>query len=363
MSEPAIPLDPFIQITDLHFPSWRWRFSFFRDDGLVYTPVATESLTILLYTEGGTWLFTGQSVAVGAALPYTVAMAGLVKSFLYQDGYYAVVLNRTVWEALLGPVTGRPACRLVTEGVHTLTTRYPRGYLAEDLGTPILPGVWAVTLPFWSVTTTESYPDLVTTVQQTVVQSSIPYEATYRLYDVNTYAWFMMPVLGVVYAPNPMLTDWIGALQVDHLCDWGPMSIPWQVTGMVRPANPPTDPAERIYMTDYNIPLLIAMGPCAGKWPGTVIAVTTDFGCQESLSFSPRGAPKYSADYPLGAQAITLSGKLFTRQYQFQWDRNSFVYKTSEGALLYPPQTATLIQSPATFFESLLLQPLPEQGV
>lgn len=362
MPEPTILLDPFEQMIDFHFPSWRWRFSFLRDDGLRYTPLEDESLTIHLYEAEGRWLFTGQSVAVGADLPYEEAATGLIKGFFYQDGCYVVVFNRVIWKSLLGGVTASPACRLVTEGVNTLTTRYPRGYLAESVGTPILPGLWAVTLPFWSVTTTESHPALVTTVQQSRVRSSIPYEATYRLQHANTYARFLMPVLGVTYLPNETMTDWIGAVQVDHLCDWGAIIIPWQALDMARPATPPTDPAERIHMTGYNISLIIAMGACAGKWPGTAIEVTTDFGCQESLSFCPPGTSPFFADYPLGAQAINLSGKLFTRQYQFQWDRDSFVYKTSEGALVYPRQTATLIQSPLTVFDSLLLQPLPEQG-
>ncbi|MBF0401478.1 MAG: hypothetical protein HQL90_11995 [Magnetococcales bacterium] len=366
MSEPAIVLDPFIQITDIHVGGWRWRFSFCRDDGLCYSPVAAERLTIQLFAQGGGWLFSGQSTpeggTAGGALPYEEALPGLVHRFRFQNGYYELVLKRGAWEAVLGPVVGKASCILVTTGSNTLTTRFPRAYLADQPGSPIPPGMWAVTLPFWSVTTTESYPNLLTTVQQSLVRSSIPYQANYRLRDANSFAWFLLPVLGVVFRPNATLTDWIGLLQVDHLCDWGAIIIPWQQTGIPRPPSLPTSPADRIFQIHHNIKLLIAMGPCAERWPGTAIEVTTDFGYQTTLSFCPPGLPTFADDYPLGPQTGTLTGRLYRRQYRFQWDRESFLYNTGEGAQQFLQQTATLVQSPASYFDTLLLQPLPEQG-
>ena len=46
MSDHAILLDPFLQITDLCFPGWTWRLRIQRDDGLLYTPASTEGMWV-----------------------------------------------------------------------------------------------------------------------------------------------------------------------------------------------------------------------------------------------------------------------------------------------------------------------------
>lgn len=367
MPTPFVAPGPFAQIRAIHFPSKRFQLRIVRDDGLEFTPQSWEEITLRLYAETGQWLFSGRS-AMDATLPgypslyYEEGVPGVVTTFLYQDGYYNIVLNGPVLRDALG-LTGDSEslrCSLVTEGDKTLQTFFPRVY--AGVGAPLLitPGTWEVTIPYWSVMSEDTYPNLVTTVRTTTVHTSVPYESTYRILYGNAVGRFLLPFLGVAWTPNANLSGWIGQFQVENVCTGGDIAIPWQYPNIAPPSTLPSDPGQRIHLLYSNVILQVALGPCPDNWQGTAIPVSSDFGYGDVIPFCRVGSPAFHAEYPLGARPATPEGDVFIRQYAFQWDRYSFQYDTGEGAQHYPGQTATLVQSPAIDFEQFTVVPLPE---
>ncbi|MEO5341072.1 MAG: hypothetical protein H7837_11255 [Magnetococcus sp. MYC-9] len=362
----VVPLDPFMRITDIQFSEWSWGFVIRRDDGLLYTPACGERLTLRLYAGGGAWLFTGDTAPIGgqlptAPLPREESVAGLVRTFTHRNGQYVVTFNP---ERLPLPPGGRIqdfTCVLVTEGERTLKTAFPRGYLEGDAGAPLRPGLWQVTVPYWTVTTTERFPDRVTAERQTTVCASIPYQATFRIRDGNALGCFLFPNLGVVWRPNAQMNGWVGLLQIDNVCAQGNLTIPFQPIQGGSIAFPPTDPEQRIFRLHVDVPLLVALSLCPQGWSATAIEVHTDFGYHGTIPFCLAIGPSFHADHELGEQAPDLLGKRFIRRYRFQWDRDAFLYDTGEGEQRLLRQSATLMQSPPTGFEQWHPQPLAER--
>ncbi|MEO5362458.1 MAG: hypothetical protein H7838_02350 [Magnetococcus sp. DMHC-8] len=365
MTDSVILLDPLTWITDLRFPGWSWQWCLRRDDGLRYTPAGEEALTLHLYGAGGSiWLLTAQTIAnpTTATLPCQEARSGLVTAFAYREGCYHLTLNRDVLHTMPGNPEANGGFRLVTEGVRTLKTVFPRGYLAGDAGLPIPPGVWEVQVPFWSVTTATRYPDLVTTDQLTTVAASIPWRAAYRIRPTNAYGYFLLPVLGVTWRPDPTLSGWVGFLQVEDVCGQGGTVIPGQSpAGLLPPDWSPTDPGQQVFRLYHDIRLMMALSPCPGQWSGTAIACSTNFGHQATIPFCWPGTPDFHAEWPLEAQAANRQGQEFIRRYQWHWDRRAFAYATGEGETRAMRWTATLVQSPVTAFEQFLVEPLAER--
>ena len=369
MATLSVDLDPFVEIVDFNFSIAIWYVRIVRDDGLIYQPESAESITIRLSSVGDIGLFSGLSTPSGgsptAPLPFEEAVPGLVKAFVYQNGHYVISFNPTVLKALLSLATLEGfSCFLVTEGNGTLTTEFPRKYMGER-GTALPAGQWEVTVPFWLVSHTEHYPDLRTVEKQSTLYASIPYQVDYQIRDGNALGWFLLPTLGVVWVPNAQLSGWIGWGTVDNICALGDSTIPRQSADITPPEMSPTDPEQRVFILHTDATLMIALAPCpydrlGSAWPGTAMTVESNFGYQVTIPFHGTLEPLFQADYALGAQAANPQGRLFSRRYQFQWDRSSFLYDTGEGEQLMLGETATLIQSPPTDFEALLLQPLAE---
>ena len=362
---PFIAPGPFARLVAIHFPGLRFRWRIVRDDGLVVTPQETDRITLHLYAHTGAWLFSGLSVPDPTlsrypSLHYEALTPDSVSAFAYRDGYYEVTLNGAVLKEALGIAPGALRCSLVTEGDNTLETRYPRVY--TDVGTPhfVAPGTWEVTIPFWSVRTTDSYPSLVTTVRTTTVQSSVPYEATYRVTDGNAAGRFLLPWLGVVWRPNADLSGWLGQFQVENVCTGGEIAMPWQYPAIAPPSPLPRDPTQRIHILYANVVLQVALGPCPDGWAGSTLAVASSWGYEALIPFRSVHAPAFQAIDGLGRQEASLSDRTFVRYYAFQWERSTFQYDTGTEPSPRTNQTAVLVQSPAIDFEQLTFVPLPE---
>ena len=318
-----------------------------------------------LYAETGEWLFTGLS-SMDIALPgypklyYEEGVAGIVTDFLYEDGYYSVVLNDLLLRDALALTEGVIRCRLVTDGLKTLETFFPRAYTGGGVGALMAPGTWEVRVPYWSIVQVDTYPDLVTTVRESTVYTSVPYEGGYCIQEGNALGRFLLPLLGVAWTPNANLSGWVGLFQVENVCTQGLIAIPWQFPDIAPPSLPPADPGQRIHLIYTNVILQVALGPCSDYWQGSRIEVSSGFGYSGTIPFSAVGMPAFHAEHAFGVQPVAMRGKRFVRQYVFQWERASFTYDTGEGAQRYLDQTAVLVQSPAIDFDQLKLLPLPE---
>lgn len=353
---------PFARLTHIHFPGWQFRLHIMRDDGLHYTPYSGEGITLSLYAETGEWLFSGFSAQdENGYLSYEEGIPGVVSGFVFAEGYYSVRLNGLVIQDVLGFTAGPFRCSLVTDGMNTLQTYYPRQYGTGGNPTLIKPGYWQVTIPYWSVVSVDYYPNLITTVRTTTVYASIPYASVYRIQDGNALGRFLLPFLGVVWSPNANFSGWLGQFQVENVCTQGEIAIPWQYPSITPPPLLPTDAGQRIFMVYANVILQVALGPCSDVWPGTRIDISSEFGYDAVIPFSSVFAPGFQADFSLPAQPGSLWGEDSVRQYVFQWDRSTFQYDTGEGMQRYVGQTATLVQSPAVDFEQWIVVPLPEE--
>ena len=365
MSTSFVAAGPFARMTAIHFPGMQFRLRIIRDDGLVFDPQSGEHISIRLYAETGQLLFTGLT-ATTVDLPgypdlyFEEGFPGILTMFVYTEGYYTIVLNGVILRNALGLIGGSLRYSLVTEGDRTLETFFPRVYAGAGSPLLITPGTWEVSIPFWSVTSVDTYPDLVTTVRTTTVYASVPYESTYSIIAGNSLGRFLFPFLGVEWTPNADLSGWLGLFQVDNVCTQGEIAIPWQYPNIHAPSTLPTDPGQRIYWVYANVVLQVALGPCSDTWFGTTIDVSSEFGYADVIPFSSMRSAGFQVEQPLGSQPVTEVGKTFVRSYTFQWERSSFQYDTGEEAQRYLGQTATLVQSPAIDFERLTLVPLPE---
>ena len=361
MSAVCIAPGPFARLTHIHFPGWRFRFHIMRDDGLHYTPYCGEGITLSLYAETGEWLFSGFSAQDGNGdLPYEEGIPALVSAFVFEEGYYSVSLNSLVIQDVLGFMGGPFRCSLMTDGVNTLKTYYPRQYGEGGSPTLIKPGYWSVIIPYWSVVRVDHYPNLITTVRRTTVYASIPYASVYRIQDGNALGRFLFPLLGVVWTPNADLSGWQGLFQVENVCTQGEIAVHWQYPNISPPSQCPTDAGERIFMVYANAILQVALGSCPDVWPGSRIDVSTGFGYEAVIPFSSVLSPGFQVDVSLPGQPGSLWGAESVRQYVFHWDRSTFHYDTGEGMQRYEGQTATLLQSPPLDFEQWIVVPLPE---
>lgn len=356
---------PFARLAGIHFPNRRFQFSFTRDDGLIYIPQSEEGITLSLYASTGDRLFEGWS-ALDNTLPgypnlyYQEDFPGTVTGFFFKDGYYSIVFDGLALQAALQSVSSDIQCYLVTEGDDTLETLFPRYYTDPGSGQLIAPGVWDVSIPYFSVRHVDTYPVLSTTVRTTTIKSSVPFQPHYAIQGGNALGWFLLPVLGVVWTPNDNLSGWVGLFQVDNVCSQGLIHIPWQYPEIDPPSNLPTSPEDRSFLLYENVALKIALGVCPDHWGDSTVAVSSDFGYQAVIPFIPEGSPLFEANYGLGPRPQNMFGLSVNRTYQFQWDSTLFQYDTGEGEDRYLGQSAVLIQSPVLDFENFTIEPLPE---
>lgn len=366
MSTPFVAPGPFARLTAMNLPGSGFQLRILRDDGLLYTPQSAEQISITLYAESGQLIFRGSSKA-GAGVPgaltlsYEESVNGVVRQFSYQGGYYTIDLNSAVVQQTWGLPGGGLRCFLETAGELTLATLFPRVY--AGVGSPIVitPGRWQVTVPYWSVSSHDTFPNITTTVRTTTVSSSVPYESIYRVLDGNALGYFSMPQLGVVWRPNANLSDWVGQPLVNNVCLLGRVHIPWQYPNITPPVGQPMDAGQRIHQLYQDVVLQVGLGGCPSYWQEMAVTISSNFGYSDVISFRTLNDPLFQAEYPLGRrEPAALMAQTFERTYHLQWDSSTFPYDTGEGTQYHVGQTATLVQSPVIECDQFTVVPLPE---
>ncbi|MBF0098558.1 MAG: hypothetical protein HQM04_06980 [Magnetococcales bacterium] len=362
MSAEAIFLDPFLEIIDFSFLDWQWSLQVERDDGLHYSPLCGQGLTLRLYdATSQQWLFSGSTASLGGQpLSYAEAVPGLVDRFVYQEGLYAVTLAADILAQWRGESLQGFACLLETEGENSLKCLYPRRYLPDENGTALPPGHWQVTIPYWSVRQDTRFSDLLTTDQRTWVKSSIPYQIRWQIVQGNSYAWFRLPWLVVVWSPDATLQGWEGLMLLSQSAPQGELFIPRQtVPGLNPPDHLPQQSSDRIVAVYQDRPVIMALGATPGHWSASQIDCSSTFAASFTIPFANALAPPMAQEEICPEPPTPAQEKLYLCRYRYVW-QGDFFYETGEGAPLYTQQQAQLLQSPYTGMQRLLVEPLPE---
>jgi hypothetical protein len=363
MSAEAILLDPFIAIIDFCFPDWQWSIQLQRDDGLHYSPTCGQALTLRLYDAASRqWLFSGSTASLdGQPLQYSEAVSGLVNRFVYQDGCYAVTLAAEPLAQWRGDALQDFACLLETEGENSLKCLYPRRYVSDADGTALPPGYWQVTIPYWSVRQDELFTDLHTTDQRTWVKSSIPYQIRWQIVQGNSYAWFRLPWLVLIWSPDATLQGWEGVMLLSQSVSQGEMFIPRQtVPGVSPPDHLPQQSSDRIVRVYQEVPVFLALGACPGHWSASRIDCSSNFAASFTIPYAGALASPLARQETCQEPPVLAQEKCYLCRYRYVWQGEAFFYDTGEGEHLYTQQQAQLQQSPYTGIQHLLVEPLPE---
>ena len=353
-----ISLTPFDQIVGVQFSGAVYRLNITRDYGGKVWP-GSKAIEIRLETSEGMVVFTGNS----NNLSYEEAEFGLVQNFSYYNDHYIINLNRTILREKLELEDNQISFLLFTNGEKTLEAGYPRAYVGSGKSpSQIKPGRYDVVIPYWVIVQTSTFPNISTTVEKTTIHSSIPYNTTFKIQNGNATGRFNLGKLGVVWVPTANLSGWMGGFQVYGVCHQISIAIPWQYPDIDPPAQKPSSPTDRIHRVYSNVVLNVALSMCPTRWAETAVSMTSDFGYAATIPYSVPGNPAFDQEFPVGVHSAKTSGRSFERTYTFHWDASFFEYDTGESSNRYLNQTATLVQSPATNFETMVFTPLPETG-
>lgn len=354
---PFIAPGPFDRLVGIHLGKIRhFCFRLRRDDGLLYAPGLEASVTLSLYSESAQWIFSGQS----HTLSYSEGGEGVVVRFDYDAEYYQLTLHSDRLKACFGLDIHSLRCLLHTQGTDTLATVYNRITDTEGTPTPMAPGSYDLTLPFWRITPTQTHPTLRRTDKAITVQSSVPFRAELDLLEARPLGLFHLPLLGVLWKPTPDLLGWTGQIDVWDVCAEGSLFIPWQYPdALYQPATLPTTLWDRQYVLEEDVILKIALSACPGRWQALSVVVTSDFGFSQALPYQWPGSGSVTLHHPLSDFAPSLAGKTFRLQAETDWDGSQFTYSTGESPI-HTGLTAALVESPALDFETFTFQPLPE---
>ncbi|MBF0212194.1 MAG: hypothetical protein HQM00_01375 [Magnetococcales bacterium] len=358
---PLIDTGPFDQITAFSFPALSYHLRIVRDDGFQFAPDSEEGVSIRLFDTQWEFLCEANSWA-DPVLTYTEATPGLIARFTYQAPYYILTFSMPVVREFLQRHRNDFQVYLVTEGGRSLETLYPRRYAEEGDPVAISPGHYDLSIPFWELTTTPIHPDLNTTIQETLLRTSIPYTAHYEIANGNALARFRFPILAVLWSPNASLTGWTYDLHFTAQCPGLETFVPKQsIDGLTPPDDPPLSHNEEVRKLYTNLILTLGLGACSNLWNGLRLQVSTDFGFETTIPFIPANSGGKEVVFPIpGIHPPNLFGDTYSRTHRLIWETNHFLYHTGFWPNIHQDQAATLVQSPVTQYETLQLQPQAE---
>jgi hypothetical protein len=354
---------PFSRIKAIHFEALiRFSFRISRDDGYEYKPSHNQNITLTIQSPSKELLFQGESqdFSTKKTLDYTEGVPGLVKSYHYENGYYKVEFNALIMKNSYAMTLEYMRCYLTTNGADTLTTIYNRAYLPDATATLIKPGSYSVTVPYWRTTSVSTQTSFNTLQKITTIYSSVPYRAEFAFINAQALAFFIFPLLGIVWRPTNDLLGWEAVFDIRDVCGSQAIYVPWQYpAGVNQPTTSPNSAYDHIYKIHTDVILKVSLPNCQDMWSEISVDFSSDFGFSHLIHYISPGLDLVNLNHPISDFAKKQDGKSFTLTSQMQWDRGSFSYSTGENPI-YSNQTATLMASPAVDFDSISFQPLPE---
>ncbi|MBF0380683.1 MAG: hypothetical protein HQL69_06680 [Magnetococcales bacterium] len=354
---------PFSRIKAINFAQTsRYSLRFIRDDGVEYTPTLNENITVTLLTPSKETIFQGESqgTANNQTIYYSENVAGLVKKYYYINGRYHIELDNKKMAENYAINLKNIGCYITTKGTNTLSTIFTQSHHNQALIKLFTPGSYTIKVPYWRVTNHSLQPSLQTLEKITTIYSSVSYRAEFAINNGQALAFFMLPILGIVWRPNADLQGWYGSFDIRDVCMTGAIYAPWQhPDGVNQPIATPSNIYDRIYQIHNNVVLKISLTQCNNYWIETGVELSSNFGFSHHIPYIHPGDELVDINYPISDFGKKISGRQFTLICELLWNSTGFTYSTGENPI-YSNQTATLLASPAVDFDTITFQPLPE---
>ncbi|GAB0055797.1 hypothetical protein SIID45300_00094 [Candidatus Magnetaquicoccaceae bacterium FCR-1] len=358
---PVLDAGPFDRIVGFSYSALTYSFQIRRDDGLEYTPTTPEWLVMQLYSSD--WAFVcSLSAYADPELGWYAPVPGLVIGCEYEEPYYTIAFNEALLTELVGQERSWLRLYLVTTGLRTLETTYPRLYVSDQGDPlPLPPGRHTVQIPFFDVIDTTTYPDPFHTIRRSTIYSSVPYSVEHIISGAVPSARFRLPILIVVWTPTYRLLSWTYDLKLTIGYSGTHWFMPHQyIDNLTPPATLPTSDSDKQVITYHDLVLTIGIG-ASSVWNAMRLEITTSFGYTATIPYSTSEVTGFSNTYTLpDIRAANLLGDTYERSCQLIWNVDQVPYGTTYWPLSHPSEIATLVEGPNTRFEDILFFPQPE---